>query len=274
MKKNKKTKLVVWDLFGGSQNSVYHALKYFNDVEIYTFDINENIQHPNQHVIDLTQDFQELIKFFNQFPPPDIILASPLCTSFSWILHVGNDETLGWKKEHNGYRIRSIAEIEQVKQQNKFLQPMSAQAIYDKAVLGDKCLENAIKLIIAYDPYCYYIENPKQSLMWNVIDWNYLILSCGRATIRNVAEYNSYDLDFTQKPTIFLSNIKLDLKCYGIKGNIVKSKHGCRSGTYKGQRGNSKDEQGVNVAIPKLLIVDIFMQMKGYIYDCKEMYGE
>lgn len=259
------SKIVIWDLFGGSQNSVYNALKYFKNVEIYTFDVNENIQHPNQYVIDLTQDFETLKHYFDKFPKPNMIFASPLCTTFSWILHYGKDETLAWKKQNDVYVIRPKQEMDEIKKNSKFLAPMDSEKMYEKAIIGEKCLDNTINLIQHYQPKSWYIENPKNSLMWNVIAKNYQEFTYNNwgnvPPYFNLAHYNSYDLDFTQKPTIFLSNKVLFLNKFNIIGNIARTKNGCRSGCYKGERGK-RDEQGENVAIPKLLIIDIFHQFK------------
>lgn len=78
-------KKIVWDLFGGGQNSVYNALDK-NEYDVYTFDLVPEPEHNKQFVIDLAQDFHNLKEYFSKLPKPDIIVASPLCQSFSSIL--------------------------------------------------------------------------------------------------------------------------------------------------------------------------------------------
>ncbi|MBR4485837.1 hypothetical protein IKS57_00430 [bacterium] len=48
--------------------------------DVFTFDITEP-QHQNQFKMDLAQD--NIIECFKHYPKPDIIVASPLCQSFS-----------------------------------------------------------------------------------------------------------------------------------------------------------------------------------------------
>jgi site-specific DNA-cytosine methylase len=68
----------------GGQNSVYEALKNNKDYKVYTFDITKPTrEHHYDH--DLSEPIKDLIKYFDKFPKPDVIVASPLCQSFSSI---------------------------------------------------------------------------------------------------------------------------------------------------------------------------------------------
>lgn len=81
-------KIIVWDLFGGGQNSVYNTLKEFNlldTYEVYTFDITTPTRK-HHYILDLSVD--NVIEHLKQFPTPDIITASPLCQSFSCVLNM------------------------------------------------------------------------------------------------------------------------------------------------------------------------------------------
>jgi hypothetical protein len=75
-------------LFGGGQNSVYNSLqkndllKYF---DILTFDVTEPSRKKHFY-IDLAQE--NIVEKMSKFPNPDIIVASPLCQSFSCILNM------------------------------------------------------------------------------------------------------------------------------------------------------------------------------------------
>lgn len=73
-------KRVVWDLFGGGQNSVYKALKDVPGFEVWTFDVTEPTR--DKHVsLDLAAP--NLERELSKYPKPDIVAASPPCASFS-----------------------------------------------------------------------------------------------------------------------------------------------------------------------------------------------
>lgn len=95
--------MIVWDLFGGGLNSVYNALKDNPQYEVWTFDITTSTR--DKHIVmDLTQD--NIIEAMSKFPKPDIIVASPLCQSFSILLVTKDKGRLGWKPTPNGYVLR------------------------------------------------------------------------------------------------------------------------------------------------------------------------
>lgn len=233
-------------------NSVYHALKYFKNVEIHTFDINEKTQHPNQYVVDLTTP--NIIEVMSNYPQPDIIFASPLCQSFSWLMHCEGGR-LGWKLCENEqiYKVRELQDIQYQIDKNGFFKQNKAQSIQDRAILGGRLLNACIALINHFKPSFFYIENPEKSLMWDFIDKN---IPSFAGFYKNRAEYSSYDLSKTNKPTIFYSNCKLDLKNYGIKGNVYRPRWA------KLVETPCTKEQSARSAIPHLLIVDIFKQME------------
>lgn len=80
-----KEKVIVWDLFDGGNNSVSKSLMNRSEYEIHTVDITKP-ERKTQYDVDLSQDFKVLKKFFDKLPKPDIIVASPLCQSFSSVL--------------------------------------------------------------------------------------------------------------------------------------------------------------------------------------------
>lgn len=241
--------MIIWDLCGGSQNSVYHALKWFREAKIYTFDVAKP-QHDNQYVLDLTR--QDIIEQLHKYPKPDIIFASPLCQSFSWILNCNGNERVAWTKNNEGkWVIRDLEGIAYHCQKTGFLRQNVPERMKERAELGYRLLSQCIKIIQHFKPKFWYIENPEKSLMWEIIQQNFSI-----GGYHNLAHYNSYDLSFTIKPTIFLSNLQMDLHAYGIKGNVVKP---------KAQRvlGNpNTKEQGGRVRIPYLLLIHIYQLMK------------
>lgn len=260
--------MIVWDLCGGSQNSVYNALKDNPNYEIYTFDINPNLQHKNQYVMDLSN--VKCLDELDKFPKPDIIVASPLCSSFTHILNTprkyGKSTRLAWKFDNttNQYKLRTIEEIEQFIKSNGFFRHYKAANIRENGLTGGGLLNNIISIIIKFKPEYWYIENPANSLMWDFIITN---LGFDGAHWYNRAHYYCYDLNFSKKPTIFLSNVKMDLKTDILKsdiklmGNQWNPKTRARSKTCS-YGGPQKEEQGSNVKIPELLIKDIFKHFK------------
>lgn len=72
--------------------------------------------------------------------------------------------------------------------------------------LGERCIQNVVRIICYFQPKYYYIENPATSLIWKYIRSN-----LDFDGFLNVAHYSAYDQDFSRKPTGFLSNIKLKL---------------------------------------------------------------
>ncbi|MCF0218086.1 MAG: hypothetical protein HUJ42_03555 [Malacoplasma sp.] len=211
--KNKKK--IVWDLFGGGQNSVYLSIKESNKLDkfdVYTFDITKPI-HSKQFHLDLSQD--NIVDIFKQFPQPDIIVASPLCQSFSNILNMKGGGTCFWKLNEKKDKLvqRSKKEFEELK--SGFTKNLNAEVQLFLKKLGKKCIDNTIDLIKFYKPKYWYIENPKQSLIWKYITLNRKDFYAPKKMFLNNASYGKYGF-LTSKETNFMSNIKMDL----FKGKI------------------------------------------------------
>lgn len=208
-------KKVVWDLFGGGQNSVYFSLKEHNlldKYDIYTFDITDPI-HDKQFYLDLSQN--NIIDLFKKFPSPDIIVASPLCQSFSTVLNMKGGGTCFWKlnSQKNKLIERSVREFNELKSGfTKNLKP-DVQLFIKR--LGKKCIDNTLDLIMYYKPKFWYIENPKLSLMWKYIILNRNDFCNKNKYYLNEASYGKYGF-LTTKSTFFMSNIEMDLR----KGKI------------------------------------------------------
>ena len=210
-----KKKKIIWDLFGGGQNSVFLTLKdlgLLKFYDVYTFDITEPI-HDKQFKIDLAQN--NIIEIFSQFPEPDIIVASPLCQSFSCVLNMKGGGTCFWKFNKNKTKLieRSIKEFELLK--SGFTKNLKADVQLFIKRLGQKCIDNTIELIKHYKPKYWYIENPRQSLMWKYIQLNRKDFFDSENQYFNECSYGKYGY-FTTKATIFLSNVPMNL----MKGKI------------------------------------------------------
>lgn len=209
-------KLIVWDLFGGGQNSVYNALDP-NKYEVYTFDITEPT-HEHQYHLDLSQ--RDIVDKFKDFPKPDIIVASPLCQSFSCVLSMKGGGTCFWKLNDDKTLLveRSIKEFEKLK--HGFTKHLNSRTQLFIKRLGQRCIDNTIKLIDYYQPKVWYIENPKHSLIWKYLELNNKEFCSKWHTVKNEASYGKYGF-LTTKPTYFMSNVSLDLE----NGRIPKPYH-------------------------------------------------
>lgn len=237
--------MIVWDLFGGSENSVYHAVG--DKHTVYTIDITEP-QRKNQIKFDLSQPFEIIKKRLDKLPHPDIICASPLCQSFTSIMRFKKGEHACYTYSDNTIALQTPEAFE--KYQNPFI-PNNWLHFRQNALLGVKLLINTYLIISHYQPNYWYIENPRNGLMWHFIDVYFRIKA-----FANACTYSSYGYP-TMKPTIFLSNTKLNLKYEPSKRcDLVfrGTKH------RKGLNNRKKNEHGIGVSIPKSLILDIFTQ--------------
>lgn len=205
-------KLIVWDLFGGGQNSVYNALDK-EQYDVYTFDVTEP-SHEHQFKVDLSQD--NIIDIFKQYPAPDIIVASPLCQSFSVILSMKGGGTCFWKLNEDKTQLveRSVEEFEALKE--GFTKNLDAQTQLFIKRLGERCINNTLTLIDYYKPRLWYIENPYQSLIWKYITLNHPDFCSRWYPYFNPATYGPYGYT-TTKPTCFMSNVPLELEKHRIK---------------------------------------------------------
>ena len=213
---------------GGGCNSLRLALsksnikKYFY---VYTFDIIQKSNGFKNIVFDLSTD--NIIKKLNcrikknKIKKPNIIVSSSLCQSFS--LAMRSISTLKDKRTGNyfsgnphhfwNYNKKRV-EIwpkDDIKWNgfcgNSYPNGRGSVPKY-VAELGERCIQNIIKILCYFKPQNYYIENPANSLIWKYIKYN-LGFTSG---FKNIAHYSAYDKNFSKKPTCFLSNINLQLK--------------------------------------------------------------
>lgn len=205
-------KIVVWDLFGGGQNSIFNAINKTGIYDIYTFDVVKPA-HEKQYILDLAQ--KDIIEKLKQFPKPDIITSSTLCQSFSCVLNMKGGGTCFWKLNDDKDKLifRKISEFNALK--SGFTKNLDAKTQLFIAKLGKKCIDNTIKIIKHYKPKFWFIENPKQSLLWKYITLNRKDFYDENKMFFNEASYGKYGY-LTTKATYFLSNVKMHL----LKGKI------------------------------------------------------
>lgn len=255
-------KWVVWDLCGGSQQSVYNAVKDFENIELYTFDIQYKIcGNINTFYLDLSASFDDILEYLynNDIPKPDFILASPPCNAFSGMVRIPKQyntvydipETLGVRYYNGGYCVRDEFLINHIKRDNKFLKHYKPENVRNTANKGMSILDNIINLIDYYKPKYWYIENPRNSIMWNVIETNYKLNLNDYVRYYNNTYYSDYDaFNFSLKPITFLSNKYLELRRLKTKSFLVKANKNARMAKPGGDAGE-------RAKIPKELITNI-----------------
>lgn len=206
--------IIIYDLFGGGQNSVYESLKDTPNLKVYTFDVTEP-----SHKLQFKCDLSNLMNFINckndnNIPDPDIIIASPLCQSFSPILQMKSGGCGYWEIDQKYNTFRMLTEQEFNNKKSGFTAKFDAKKQRFIAELGIDCLLTTLSIIERYQPKYFYIENPRNSFMWKIIK-----IQLGADYLKtyplfyNKCSYGKYGF-LTNKPTIFLSNLEMSLK-YG-----------------------------------------------------------
>ncbi|MEG0992204.1 MAG: cytosine methyltransferase, partial [Malacoplasma sp.] len=131
---------------------------------------------------------------------------------------------------------------------NKTAHPVKKRRFLQKEkgrILGESTIGGTIEIINHFKPKIWIIENPQTSKTWEFQKnhWDFY----GE---ENLAYYSAYNANFSPKPTIFKSNIKLVLINKRVKGN---NDHMSR-GSYSKRS-----------SIPKELIKTIIEQVLKYI---------
>lgn len=245
--------LIIWALYDDAKSSYKKAIKkYFNNLnlEVYSVGINDvEFKDKSKYFykkIDLSLNNFNLFHDLNKLPKPDVILASPPCESWS-----GAD--------CRGKMTRSINARGEWKVQNeKFYldynekcHPVKRRYFINKErgrIIGESTIGATISIIRHYKPKAWIIENPKTSKIWEFQEnhWNFNDYN-SKPVYKNDTYYSSYDPKFSLKPTIFKSNVKLNLK--KDKNNIGNKNH-MALGNYSKRS-----------SIPELLIKDILEQV-------------
>lgn len=202
---------IVWALFDDDNRSYYKALNDLPDVRVISIGIKNN-DGPDYFKCDLSITNPELKQMLDKLPKPDIIYASPPCESwsiadnqqkcFTSVFNDGETSTLRVTRNHKWYDNHND-KCPKTMRRNFFKQDRSR-------LIGESTISGTLWIINEYRPKHWVIENPATSMIWDYIDCYFepdgVIMG-----YKNKARYNNYDKTFTQKPTIFLSNIKLEL---------------------------------------------------------------
>lgn len=236
----------IWALYDDGNMSWYNCGYDKSKYRVISIGIQEHNDLKDYHKIDLRLSNYNLINELSKLPKPDIIVASPPCESWSI---ADNQQRLFREivtiQDHNIINfytedkiINNNLEMHKNRKRDYYKQFRTMLIGFDTSI--------ATGYIINYfKPKFWIIENPQSSKIWD-----YLSKTCIYSGYRNIAHYNLYDLNFSKKPTCFLSNIKLNLKAENKKAII-----------------NFEKISGYNrrSSIPKELLLDILDQLGGLI---------
>ena len=206
--------MIVWALFDSGNGCYKQAADKMEGIELYS--IGLDIENKSDHFLSVNlADYSYLfgndilIKELSKLPKPDLIIASPPCESWS-VASAMKGGNASWKQEQGDslfepqtplsrFTIREHKDYEKV--QYKFERSLINR------INGELCTFNTIKIIKAFKPKYYIIENPASSRMWEYIE-NVIGFDI---PYENMTYYNNYGYEL-KKPTKFKSNLDLQLK--------------------------------------------------------------
>lgn len=233
-------KKVVYALFDDGNQSVKKTLEPLG-YEVYSFGIQKKDTVIN---CDLT-NFNDFIEKTKNLPKPDLIFANPPCETFS----IGTASGYESGKKGNiyyyndGTQITDFEDWKTATYNNVKTMKKDKKEYFDNLIvkrdISEKLHSNTDK-IINYFGVPGVIENPQTSYCWKLFHKDF---------IQSVAHYIAYDNSYTKKPTIFASNIELELKT-APKGLKQEKKWGYATGNYNNRS-----------AVPETLIIDIVNQI-------------
>lgn len=240
----------IWALYDDAESSYKKGIKEHFDGQFNVHSIGINDKHFDEkknysyHRIDLSLNNFNLIEELKKLPKPDIILASPPCESWSGADCDGRmfrsiDNKGNWVVKNREYYENYNKKCHPVKRRY-FLQKEQSR------IIGESTIGATVHIIEHFKPKYWVIENPLTSKTWafQINHWNF-----SKDAIMNKTYYSSYDQSFSSKPTIFKSNLKLDLKnkkIFGNKDHMARGSYSKRSaipsGLVKELVGQIKDK--------------------------------
>lgn len=235
----------IWGLFDDGNGCYSQALDEYNvnmggQHTIISIGIGDACINQDLAVNTLHQPMA-LWDVLDKLEPPDVILASPPCESWS-VASAMKGGNACWKQEQ-GITTSLFGEYEEnskftIRNKDDY---QKYQFKYDKSFLtrinGEMCIYNTLKIIDHYKPKIFVIENPAYGRIWeyiaNVIGFH--------IPYENLTYYNNYGYK-VQKPTKFGSNIDLKLR-----SNRVKGKIGLKHYNNGGNRYNTRSNIPINL---------------------------
>lgn len=267
-----QNKLIAWFLFdsgGGSYSQAVETHSHLkNKIEYYAIGIDmeagtknaTQMNFINCNLADLGEYFGESTMWdtLDKLPKPDIILASAPCESYSMASAIKGGGNTPWKRdEDRNFIVRPKSELDAINDTGTPYKRIFWKSIYNR-LNGEACCFNTTRIIERYEPKVWVMENPQTSQMWD-----YLANICDFHGFKNVANYHAYDMEnFTKKPTVFYSNIKLNLKTSKEKPKLYFKK----SDADKVGGKDISRSYNVRSLIPIPLIEDMLVQIiKGMV---------
>lgn len=214
-------KTIVWALFDSGNGCYKQAIeRYFAETcEVYCVGMDKENKHDHFIHLDLADSSELfgdscLFERLDQLPKPDIILASPPCECWSTSTNI-KDGSIYWKRpvvrtlfgEDQTDDFALVPQREMcTKTCNWAAHPKYSKLVYSR-INGELCAYNTTRIIKRYKPRVFVIENPANGKLWRY--YRHILNFSG---IKNIVCYNDYEQEFSQKPTCFYSNLKLNLK--------------------------------------------------------------
>ncbi|WP_461247422.1 hypothetical protein [Treponema sp. R6D11] len=184
----KRRNPVIWALFDSETGSVRNALPEFT---VYSFGLGDGTGHIE---LDLS-NFKKAKKILDRYPKPDIIFASPPCTS--WVLISGGSLWRFVPKGEVGFNLYW---------KNKWT-PYHIKPEFDKIrELGIATAMCTAQIIQHYRPKHWSIENGNTSYIFQ-----YLMDFANMKGYLNRTKYACYGWT-AYKPTIIFSDVHLQLR--------------------------------------------------------------
>lgn len=185
-------KKVIWSLFD-SETAITQELNS-DEYIVYSIGLPSSSAATNNFIkMDLSK--RSCLRKLEKLPKPDIIFASPPCES--WV-----NVSIGCVRffernfnEHNLYWQKNFKPNDFTKQHR------------ENRLLGQKTAFYTAEIIKKFKPELWCVENGITSLIFKYL-YNYNNLH----GYKNILDYDSYNLEFSKKPTCFYSNKKMILK--------------------------------------------------------------
>lgn len=196
---------IIWALYDDANGSWNKLNK-----GVISIGINDNKDWTNYYKIDLSIQNNNLISELKKLPKPNIIVASPPCESWS----IADNQRRLYRSCVGGV-ITMFSYLDEMKNRELF---NNGKRDYYKqwstTLNGISTIIGTLKIIDYFKPKYWVIENPATSKIWEFVEQIFNIRG-----YKNKTYYNAYNSEFTKKPTIFFSNVELNLKKDSIKQN-------------------------------------------------------
>lgn len=231
------------------------------NLQVHSFGINDNVDWKYYTKLDIRSSNFNLIHFLKEYALkhgyPDLMTFSPPCESWSICdnqrrcYRTTKVDALSQEVVLTFFNQIKYDELNEIALTNKqkYLQ-RDFYKQYGRMLVGLDTIGGVFNIITNFN-VDWVIENPQTSKIWEYIRDCYF--NYHNVMYLNKAHYNNYNKDYTSKPTIFLSNKKLDLK----------HKRICDGKTITfSRKGSVGFDYNKKSSIPIELVTEIWNQLK------------